>query len=143
MNDAVSDRRTATGLLISTAVLIACVLALTWSCAPASPPEEPPSIRGQITSITPSEKGSEGSVLIEGAKESDTAYDKASVRITADTRIFDADGNPGLSFGDLETGMRVEAWFTGPSRSPIPCRRLPRRSGCSKPASRSSGRRAT
>jgi len=124
MNDAVTDRRTATGLLISTAVLIACVLALTWSCAPASLPEEPPSIRGQITSITPSEKGSEGSVLIEGAKESDTEYDKASVRITADTQIFDADGNPGLSFGDLETGMRVEAWFTGAVAESYPVQAL-------------------
>ena len=120
MNDAVPDQRKAAGLLISAAVLIACVVALTWSCAPASLPEEPPSIRGQITSITPSEKGSEGSVLIEGAKESDTEYDKASVRITADTRIFDADGDPGLSFGDLETGMRVAAWFSGPVAESYP-----------------------
>ena len=124
MSDAVPDRKTVAGLLISAAVLIACVVALTWSCAPTSLPEEPPSIRGQITSITPSEKGSEGSVLIEGAKESDTEYDKASVRITTDTQIFDADGNPGLSFGDLETGMRVEAWFTGAVAESYPVQAL-------------------
>lgn len=84
------------------------------------PPSEPPSIRGTITSLTLPETGPGGSILVEGQKASDTQYDKASVSITGDTRIFDADGRPGLSIGDLAEGMPVEVWFTGPVAESYP-----------------------
>ena len=113
MSDAVRTRKVVVGLLISAAVLVACVIVVARPWSSATLPEEPPSIRGQITSITLPQTGPGGSILVEGVKEPDTQYDKASVAITGDTDIFGVDGKPGLSIGDLEKGMRVEAWFTG------------------------------
>lgn len=63
-----------------------------------------------------------GTVRIEGAKEADTNFDKASVRITNKTQIFDRRGKERkqASFDDLKTGQKVAARFTGPVMKSYP-----------------------
>ena len=118
-----SDRLTSTQAIVVLAVLLGGITlagAVVLSGCTATPPSESPSIRGTIMSITLPETGPGGNILVEGSKESDTQYDKASITLTGDTDIFDADGAPGLSIGDLSEGMRVEAWFSGPVAESYP-----------------------
>ncbi len=72
-------------------------------------------IRGNITNIQQAD-GTAGSVLIEGALEDDTQYDRAVVNITDQTRILKQEGEERVpaAVEDLEVGQRVEAEFTGP-----------------------------
>jgi hypothetical protein len=90
-------------LAFALALAIALMLA---ACSPSAPPGSDPSIRGTISSVTGA------SILIEGAIEADTSYDKASVTITEDTDVFSGDGSR-ADLAILQEGMRVEAWFTG------------------------------
>ncbi len=84
-------------------------------------------IRGTITNINRAdaqsrEKGIIGSVLIEGATEEDTEFDKASVTITDKTSIFQQEeqGYVRVTFESLEIGQRVQARFTGPVMESYP-----------------------
>src|SRR4030042_6675545 len=83
-------------------------------------------IRGSITSINKSTGDSTGdiigSILIEGNIEKDTEYDKASVTITKDTRIFESKRGTLIkaSFGSLKPNQRVQALFTGPVAESYP-----------------------
>ena len=84
-------------------------------------------IRGTITNINRAdaqsrEKGIIGSVLIEGAIEHDTEFDKASVTITDKTGIFqqEGQGTARVTFESLEIGQRVQARFTGPVMESYP-----------------------
>jgi len=84
-------------------------------------------IRGTITNINRAdaqsrEKGIIGSVLIEGAIEEDTEFDKASVTITDKTGIFQQEGQGYIrvTFESLEIGQRVQAQFTGPVMESYP-----------------------
>lgn len=77
-------------------------------------------IRGVITSAQKfdaqsASQGKIGSLLIEGVNEADTRYDKASVRITDQTRILSQSGNvmSPTTFEELRVGQRVQATFTG------------------------------
>jgi beta-N-acetylhexosaminidase len=76
-------------------------------------------IRGNITNIykTTEYKTEDiiGSILIEGSIEKDTEYDKASVTITKETRIFESKNGKliKVSFGSLKLNQRVQALFTG------------------------------
>jgi hypothetical protein len=57
-------------------------------------------------------------VFIEGAKEPDTQVDKASVTVTAETKVFinrDGERKP-AEFPALKEGQKVEARFTGEMR---------------------------
>ncbi|MGM0367518.1 MAG: DUF3221 domain-containing protein [Actinomycetota bacterium] len=81
-------------------------------------------IRGYIASINFAQVANEAEaiVLIEGSIEEDTLYDRASVSITAQTRILRNVGgkiqNAGI--GELEQGQRVQAAFTGPVMETYP-----------------------
>lgn len=72
-------------------------------------------IRGNITNIQQVD-GRAGSVLIEGALEDDTQYDRASVNITDQTRLLKQVGQERVpaTVEDLRVGQRVAAKFTGP-----------------------------
>ncbi len=68
-------------------------------------------IRGEITSIEIGEDGA--TLLVEGKKEEDTIYDKASVRIDSNTTIQKKDSNDKIEISDIEIGDIVEIIFTG------------------------------
>lgn len=99
-------------------------LALLAGCDGPEPEPVTIDIRGVITALTPAgEPGAGlGSVRIEGAKQPDTRYDKASVRITSETRVFQqlGDFRRPLTFADLALGDKVEARFTGPVAESYP-----------------------
>lgn len=98
-------------------LVAALVLALT-ACSTAGPPTEDPSIRGVVSTVDLNAGGT-GSILVEGALEDDTSYDRASVGITSSTRVFADDGTRAQA-GDIAVGSRVEVWFTGPVAESYP-----------------------
>jgi len=77
-------------------------------------------IRGIITNIYKAAEDSTGdiigSILIEGNIEKDTEFDKASVTISKETRIFESKSGKLIkaSFDSLKPNQRVQALFTGP-----------------------------
>lgn len=82
-------------------------------------------IRGAITHLhsAQGESGkSLGSVLIEGVKESDTQFDKASVQVTTETKLFIKQGKErrATEFAALKEGQKVEASFSGPVMESYP-----------------------
>ncbi|MBE9572285.1 MAG: DUF3221 domain-containing protein [Proteobacteria bacterium] len=84
-------------------------------------------IRGTITNIhrvdaQKGEKGFIGSIRIEGVREEDTKFCKASVIITDKTRIFEQKGRDRyrVTFETLKIGQKVEARFTGPVAQSYP-----------------------
>lgn len=94
---------------------------------PTLPPKTPelatqnPSIRGIITVIfTPNGKFT--GFLVEGKIESDTSYDKASVRVNEKTLIYNktADGFKLTDIAALKIGVRVEVLFKGPVQESYP-----------------------
>lgn len=105
-------------------VLMLGALGLLAGCGEPEPEPVTADIRGVITALTPAgEPGAGlGSVRIEGAKLPDTRYDKASVRITSETRVFQqlGDFRRPLTFADLALGDKVEARFTGPVADSYP-----------------------
>jgi len=73
-------------------------------------------IRGEViaTGELPNEKG--GSLmLVEGKKEEDTKYEKASVRVPKSAKVYIMEGEKRkkASPADLKSGQRVEIKFTG------------------------------
>ena len=74
-------------------------------------------IRGNITNISKNteDKNIIGSILIEGNLERDTKYDKASVTITRQTRIFEYKNKKLIKadFESLKIGQKVQALFAG------------------------------
>jgi Protein of unknown function (DUF3221) len=96
-----------------------------WSGAAAQEKEEI-DIRGQITNIRRADQDVDnrllGAILIEGVKEADTRFDKASVRVTKETRIFDEreTERKQVSFDTLKTGQKVSAQFVGPVMESYP-----------------------
>jgi hypothetical protein len=83
------------------------------------------SIRGQVSNVRPADPkaaGVLGVLLVEGAKEKDTEHDKASVRVTKDTKI-EKKTDKGLKpakFEDIKKGSKVEVTFTGPVAESYP-----------------------
>lgn len=81
-------------------------------------------IRGSITNISKADsKDVEGWILVEGAIEKDTGFDKASITVTNKTKIFQLDNNgvkSKVSFGSLKMDQKVEVQFTGPVRESYP-----------------------
>jgi hypothetical protein len=99
------------------AALITAAL-LTAACGDSSddaPPNRDPDIRGEITELTPGAGDTLGTLLIEG-EIGQTAYNRASVRVDGDTRIFSVSEGELLSatFHDLLKNQVVEVWFEGP-----------------------------
>jgi endonuclease/exonuclease/phosphatase family metal-dependent hydrolase len=81
-------------------------------------------IRGKITHVRREKTGGQliGTLLVEGTKEADTKYDKASVKVTNETQIFILKDKKreAASFDKLEVGDRVEARFKGPVMKSYP-----------------------
>jgi len=83
-------------------------------------------IRGSITNIYKATEDSTGdiigSILIEGNIEKDTEFDKASVTITKETRVFESISGKLIkaSFDSLKPNQRVQALFTGPVMTSYP-----------------------
>lgn len=77
-------------------------------------------IRGYITKVTLDSSNKVSSFLVEGKAESDTMYDKATVRINKDTRIYKGASGNKLSESDLKEGMNVEVVFEGPVAESYP-----------------------
>ncbi len=94
--------------------LVAAALLLSACFLLPGPPNEEPSIRGTITTITLDDNGL-GSILVEGPADQGLAFDKASVAITEKTEVLlaGADGWGRYKAIDLAEGDSVEVWFTG------------------------------
>ena len=58
--------------------------------------------------------------MVEGQVEEDTEYDRASVKINADTMIQKDDMSRLFEIPDLRVGDRVEVYFTGPVAESYP-----------------------
>jgi hypothetical protein len=90
-------------------------------CASLTPPNDEPSIRGSVTSITPRSDGL-GIILVEETSPQGLEYDKASLAITKDTKLLKRAGDDyvELTLDDMRVGMVVEVWITGPVRESYP-----------------------
>jgi hypothetical protein len=115
-------------VLVLSIVSIVLVALLAVGCAqrvaPPAPtgPALPADITGNISDVQPGANSALGSIRIEGEKIAGNAYDKAVVRITSDTRIWEktADGYVPATFADLQFGATVTAAFSGPVMESYP-----------------------
>ena len=89
--------------------------------------EEKISIRGMPASVSPADEdgkkaGILGTILMEGRKDKDTEYDKAMVKVTKATKIFQQVGRDlkPASFDDLKPGVKLEIQFQGPVNESFP-----------------------
>jgi beta-N-acetylhexosaminidase len=89
--------------------------------------EEKVSIRGMPASVSPADEdgkkaGLLGTVLMEGRKDKDTKYDKAMVKVTRATKIFQQVGRElkPASFDDIKPGVKMEIQFQGPVAESFP-----------------------
>jgi hypothetical protein len=85
------------------------------------------SIRGMPASVSPADDdarkaGVLGTILMEGRKDKDTKYDKAMVKVTKGTRIFQQVGRElkPASFDDIKPGVKMEIQFQGPVAESFP-----------------------
>jgi len=69
-------------------------------------------IRGTVTNITIF--GDTATILVEGERETDTYYDKASIRIDQKTLITKTPLSRAIDISEISIGNKVEATFTGP-----------------------------
>ena len=87
------------------------------------PPEaETVDIRGRVVQARRNAQGEPpvGTLQIEGTLEPGTRYDKATVRVSRETKIFlGRDGKP-ASFSFLREGFLVEVTFSGPVAESYP-----------------------
>jgi hypothetical protein len=89
--------------------------------------KEKVSIRGTPASVSPADEegkkaGILGTMLLEGRKDKDTEYDKAMVKVTKATKIFQQVGRDlkPASFDDLKPGVKLEVQFQGPVAESFP-----------------------
>ena len=89
--------------------------------------EEKVSIRGMPASVSPADEdgkkaGVLGTILMEGRKDKDTMYDKAMVKVTKGTKIFQQVGRElkPASFDDIKPGVKMEIQFQGPVAESFP-----------------------
>jgi beta-N-acetylhexosaminidase len=104
------------------AVLGVLLIAAIAGCA-VSLPDGSPSIRGTITTMSDTGSHEALTVLIEGAIEDDTEYDRASVAIGPKTEVLRMAADGTVERGSsslLAKGQQVEAWFTGPVAESYP-----------------------
>ena len=102
-------------------------LAILWLAAcrgdePKRMPDTIPDISGTITTLTPTEPGNNKKrvqLLVEATESSDAAHKQASITITDDTLIEDANGKR-LKAGQLQQGQQVDVWFKGAVRESMP-----------------------
>jgi hypothetical protein len=106
--------------------LLPALLVVTLS-APVYAKDDKISIRGTPASVSPADEegkksGILGTLLMEGRKDKDTEYDKAMVKVTKATRIFQQVGGDlkPASFDDLKPGVKLEIQFQGPVNESFP-----------------------
>ncbi len=100
------------------AVILAAVLVgIVVACSAQETATPGVSVRGEITSRNENQDGSV-SILVEGEKESDTEYDRASVTVTDKTTITKDGGES--SADELQIGVRVEVRISGPVMESYP-----------------------
>lgn len=104
-------------------ILPTLLLSLLVSCASGTGsetvPVTEPSIRGTITQVSP---GEPRTVLVEESPGEESGSNKASVRLTGETRLLRRSGEAVQRAApeDLAVGQRVSVWFTGPVRESFP-----------------------
>jgi len=92
---------------------------------PASPsPSAPPSSAADITGTVSDLSAGTGDdappvLLVVADPGSGSSVDRASVRVTADTVVWTAEGARGTA-ADLAVGEQVAVWFTGPVAESYP-----------------------
>lgn len=82
--------------------------------------DEKVDIRGEITEINTSSDNKIVSIMVEGELEEDTSFDKASIRIDKNTKIYMANTKAKVSTDELEEGLKIEAIFDGPIAESYP-----------------------
>lgn len=82
--------------------------------------KEKVSIRGMPASVSPADDDAKkagvlGTILMEGRKDKDTEYEKAMVKVTKATKIFQQVGRElkPASFDDIKPGVKMEIQFQG------------------------------
>ncbi|HEX3150530.1 MAG TPA: DUF3221 domain-containing protein [Gemmataceae bacterium] len=107
--------------------LLAALLAVVLIVPAFAQKEEKISIRGMPASVSPADEdgkkaGILGTILMEGRKDKDTEYDKAMVKVTKATKIFQQVGRElkPASFDDLKPGVKLEIQFQGPVNESFP-----------------------
>jgi hypothetical protein len=104
-------------------VFVLPVLLLLASCASGTGgetvPTTEPSIRGTVTQVSP---GEPRTVLVEENPGEQSGSNKASVRLTDETRVLRRSGESVQRAApeDLAGGQTVSVWFTGPVRESFP-----------------------
>ena len=95
--------------------LLAALLAVVLIAPAFAQKEEKVSIRGMPASVSPADEdgkkaGILGTILMEGRKDKDTEYDKAMVKVTKATKIFQQVGRDLklATFDDLKPGVKLE-----------------------------------
>jgi beta-N-acetylhexosaminidase len=77
-------------------------------------------IRGQVTKVSSDDSGKIKGILVEGIVEQDTEYDKASVYIGENTKIYKNNTKEELKRSVLKEGIKVEVIFEGGVRESYP-----------------------
>lgn len=106
-------------ILVALAVSAPCLL---WDGSARSSGHA--DVRGTITRLAKGDGRGKvlGHVLIEGEKEADTQFDKASLAVTAETRLSIKQGKElkSVGFADLAVGQKAEARVIGPVMESYP-----------------------
>jgi hypothetical protein len=91
------------------------------SPSPSAPPSSPADITGVVRDLTRTgaDDGGWPVLLVVADPGSGDSVDKASVRTTADTVVWTAEGVRGDA-ADLVVGQRVAVWFSGPVAESYP-----------------------
>lgn len=95
--------------------LVSCAAGTGGETVPATEP----SIRGTVTQVSPDEPRT---VLVEENPGEESGSNKASVRLTGETRVLRRSGEAvqRAAPADLAVGQTVSVWFTGPVRESFP-----------------------
>lgn len=99
-------------------VLSAALLAGIMGCGnrsvdPSGIPGTEPSIRGEITAVTPA------SIRVEEEPGETSGSAKADIRLTVTTKVFRLDGSV-TDATEFRTGQKVKVWFNGPVAESYP-----------------------
>ena len=90
------------------------------SPSPSAPPSSPADITGAVSDLSAVAGDDAPPVLLVVADpKSSSSVDRASVRVTADTIVWTAEGVRGTAT-DLAAGEQVAVWFTGPVAESYP-----------------------
>lgn len=98
-------------LLIPILMAAACAQPARPAPSPSARPDEVIGIREIIKSRT--QAGAELTILVQGEKAADTRYDKASVKVTAQTVIENAGNSRTAKMSELTDGTVIEVVFDG------------------------------